>query len=278
MTPFRLLLFTTILILPFVAFARASDCSTVIAAIEGNSNSLVEKKSFAFEPVGSVDVSTNDRIKCLIEGLSDWNKIYGADASLRNKLTDAFWGNTLPATKLRVMTTTLSYTLDDNLQNIASAREFLSADAVAALSWGARSQDDDTRLSSTLVMGDVITPEFSCIPAAHVADPNIGNANNDLSLRTRANLLAIGRVAANQSISSSQAENLTLLFEISSVLEKSIDAELYPSTFNSVKEIRSNTWFQEKNELERYGASACFADELTFVWAGEALVDLSPID
>jgi len=73
-------------------------------------------------------------------------------------------------------------------------RERNSISVISAMTYGARSENKDLRLSSTLLLGNVIDNRFVCVPLTHLNDPELMKAAEAAS--GRANLLGVVSVVA----------------------------------------------------------------------------------
>jgi hypothetical protein len=76
----------------------------------------------------------------------------------------------------------------------AEFRKVQSIEAFAVLTAGARSDNYDMRLTSILVLGNVIDERFACVPLVQILDPELATA--EYAINARANLLGmLSRVA-----------------------------------------------------------------------------------
>jgi hypothetical protein len=76
----------------------------------------------------------------------------------------------------------------------AQFRKVQSIDAFAVLATGARSDNYDMRLTSIVVLGNVIDERYACVPLVQILDPELDSA--DYAINARANLLGmLSRVA-----------------------------------------------------------------------------------
>jgi hypothetical protein len=76
----------------------------------------------------------------------------------------------------------------------AEFRKVQSIDAFAVLTTGARSDNYDMRLTSIVILGNVIDERFTCVPLVQILDPELDSV--DYSINARANLLGmLSRVA-----------------------------------------------------------------------------------
>jgi hypothetical protein len=62
-------------------------------------------------------------------------------------------------------------------------------DAISALTAGARSADENMRLSAILVLGNVIDEHYACVPLVQIFDPALDTA--EYAVKARANLLGM---------------------------------------------------------------------------------------
>jgi hypothetical protein len=119
------------------------------------------------------DLRSSDALTCLAKALSDLQPVVNSieTAASRKEVLRA-------ARAIRVI-------LEERKGN--PIEEFRKGDdlrAISVLTFGARSDDYDTRLNTTLVLGNVIDDTSVCVPLDHLHDPKI-------SVNGRANLLAI---------------------------------------------------------------------------------------
>jgi hypothetical protein len=76
----------------------------------------------------------------------------------------------------------------------AEFRRVQSIDVFAVLTIGARSDNYDMRLTSILVLGNIIDERFTCVPLVQILDPELETA--EYAINAKANLLGmLSRVA-----------------------------------------------------------------------------------
>lgn len=86
--------------------------------------------------------------------------------------------------------------LEDELRKIIQIfREASDLDVAAALSFGARANDYNTRLNAMLVFSNVVDNTTVCVPIDHLYDSRL-DKDDDPAVKGRANLLAIVNVVA----------------------------------------------------------------------------------
>jgi hypothetical protein len=138
------------------------------------------------DSVSREDLKSKDALTCLTKALSDLQStVKSVEAAASSK-------EVLRAAKaIRVI-------FEDRKGD--AIEEFRKGDdlrAITVLTFGARSEDYDTRLNTTLVLGNVIDDTTACVPIDHLYDPKI-------SVNGRANLLAI----VSSAVSSMAGEDL----------------------------------------------------------------------
>ena len=140
----------------------------------------------AADSVSRDDLKSKDALSCLMKVLSDLHPVVnGVDAAVSRKEV------VRAARAIRVI-------LEDRKSD--GIDEFRNGDdlnVITVLTFGARSEDYDTRLNTTLVLGNVIDDTTVCVPLDHLYDPKI-------SINGRANLLAI----VSSAVSSMAVEDL----------------------------------------------------------------------
>jgi hypothetical protein len=134
-------------------------------------------------------------LNCLVPAVANLRvKINGPILSpdVRNKLVSI-------TAAIRKIMATLSPGATDSAnltEFIRAYREINNLSATSVLVFGARSNDEDARLNSMLILANVIDNRNVCVPLDHLYDPDLGVKNVDYSIKGQANLLAIVSVVA----------------------------------------------------------------------------------
>jgi hypothetical protein len=186
------------MLLPAGEAAAQSSCSSYEAAVVSASPSAV--------PVVPDNLLANWRaaLTCLvpiIAGMKDTMKSGSVPAATRAKYLSAAGGIRAIATKIsaaeeanKALPAPQQATVDTIAMFQAEFRKVQSIDAFAVLTTGARSDNYDMRLTSIVILGNVVDERFTCVPLVQILDPELDSV--DYAINARANLLGmLSRVA-----------------------------------------------------------------------------------
>lgn len=181
------------------ASAQGTECPIYAAAVVSGAPGAV--------PVVPDALLANWRVAldCLVPivaGMKDTMKSGSVSAQIRAKYLSATGAIRSMATKIGAGEEANNALQPDqrnpNIDTIAmfqaEFRKVKSIEAFAVLTTGARSDNYDMRLTSILVLGNVIDERYACVPLVQILDPELETA--EYAINAKANLLGmLSRVA-----------------------------------------------------------------------------------
>jgi hypothetical protein len=140
-------------------------------------------------------------------------------------------------------------------------------DIISVLTFGARSDDNDIRINSTLILGNVVDNTTLCVPLDHLYDQKI-------SANGRVNLLAVVNVVAGYARQQNLANIATLTNTLTDIPDNLIDTKRVVDTLKGKvalrqKQIDDGTSPTPVNPRNQDDMAACIAYRP--LWAGERL-------
>jgi hypothetical protein len=194
----HILLFASLLVISDgtrpVEAQDSEDCSPYFASVRANISNSVP-----IVPDGLL-ADWKFATECLIKDILSLKGV-AESTSLPTATRNQFLGTT---GAIRAIISKLNK--DDEKANTTSnldafIRQFRNADntdVISILTFGARSDNYQSRSNSLLILANVIDNTTVCVPLDHLWDPNIGTLekDNDYSVRGRANLLSVVSVVA----------------------------------------------------------------------------------
>ena len=155
----------------------------------------------------------------------------------------------------------------DGLKKFISIfREKNSINVISVLSFGARNENRDLRLSSVLLLGNVIDNRFVCVPLVQLNDPDL--VSTDYGINGRANLLGVISVVAPWAY----AENFSSIRKTREIISTQVnrDDPKFKGTVNILDNIQNRLSSQTDDSnkgvpLDKAMTEACRKYALAYV-------------